>query len=85
MTFSVDLQALEGKSISNSEKNISEQVYLLNQKVKNIEHLLNTVSNQLAEERSARCFLQAVVKKYVSNCKESEAIDWPLMENSTLG
>lgn len=81
----VDLQTTEAKSVVEMDKNVAEHVQILSYKVKTHEQLLNSLCNQLKEERAARFALQSVVKNYlVSNSKDLDAIDWPSTETSSV-
>lgn len=77
----MDLQATEGKS-PEMEQNIIESVQILRHRLKNFEHNLSNLSQQLKDERVARCALQLIVKNHlIINHKEVDNIDWPPMDN----
>lgn len=77
----MDLQAAtEGKS-TELEQNIIESVQVLRHKLKNFERNLCNLSEQLKNERAARCALQTIVKNHLmANHKEADNIDWPSMD-----
>lgn len=78
--FAVDLQAAEGKS-TEMEQNVIESVQILRHKLKSFERNLSNLSQQLKDERAARCALQTIVKNHLlTNYKEFDSIDWPSMD-----
>lgn len=79
--FAVDLQATEGSKSTELEQNIIESVQVLKHKLKGCERNLCNLSQQLKDERAARCALQTIVKNHLmANHKEADNIDWPSMD-----
>lgn len=81
--FSVSVHFKEGAK-NGKVKNRSE-VELLQEKVKGLEFSVNTLTSQFMEEKSARCALQSIIKRYMSNVfKDVDSIDWPAMETNII-
>lgn len=77
----MDLQAADGKP-TEMEQNVIESVQILRHKLKSLETSFSNLSQQLKDERAARCALQLIVKNHLmANHKEIESVDWPSIEN----
>lgn len=76
--------SLDGPT-NDGDRNMSDSIKLLSNRVKNLEMNLTTLSSQLSEERSARGTLQTILKNYVSfTSKDFDSVEWPTMESNIL-
>lgn len=76
---------LNGKRFE--EKESAAAMETVRNQLRNLEASLAAVSSQLAEERAARCVLQAIVRSHLlnaNNAKEFDEIEWPTMESNIL-